>query len=683
VPRFTHVFVIYGGDALPQSYNGRLFGAAPLQSEIVYSEFLPEDSSFKTYDLGKAVTSDDEWFCPADIKVGPDGAIYVADFYERKSSHIDHFQGDIGKTSGRIYRVRAKDAKPIEPFDLAKKSTIELLAVLEHPNRWFRQVALRLLGDRKDRSAIPALEKKARDSNGQRALEALWALNLCGGLTDARAIELMDHSDPHVRLWSVRLKCDSRDVSPSIAEKMVRLVTSDPDVEVRSQLACSARRLPAQDGLPVLRALIARSEDADDERLPLLLWWGIESNIRRDSAAVESLFENEDFWSLPIVRKHLLERVMRRYAHAGTSRDLLVCAQLLDRSPDAEARASLLAGFEKAFKGRALPHLPDELAEALGKAGGSVILGVRRGLDDTVEEAIGMVSDREADVTLRLQLIQAFGEVHQAASVPALLQIAREEENEDLRRAALTALQRYDSVEIGAQVVKMYGELSDGARAVARTLLASRPDWTLQFLEAAEKGSLDSKDVPVDDVRKLRIHTDGRIQALVRKHWGDLVGATTEEMQEEISRLAGVVRGGQGDPYKGKKLYTKTCAKCHTLFDQGAPVGPDLTPYQRDDVEAMLVNVVNPSAAIREGFENHLVLTSDGRCVNGLLVEKNDRILVLRGADGQNIVLSTAEIERTQVSGTSMMPERLLAPYDEQEIRDLFAYLRSGQPLNE
>jgi putative heme-binding domain-containing protein len=117
------------------------------------------------------------------------------------------------------------------------------------------------------------------------------------------------------------------------------------------------------------------------------------------------------------------------------------------------------------------------------------------------------------------------------------------------------------------------------------------------------------------------------------------------------------------------------------LFGQGGQIGPDLTAYKRDDLQAMLVNVVNPSAEIREGFENFLVATADGRQLTGFIADRDNRVIVLRGVDGQSITVSQDEIEDMRAIPRSVMPEGVLDPFSDQQIRDLFAYLRSTQPL--
>src|SRR4029079_3182504 len=139
----------------------------------------------------------------------------------------------------------------------------------------------------------------------------------------------------------------------------------------------------------------------------------------------------------------------------------------------------------------------------------------------------------------------------------------------------------------------------------------------------------------------------------------------------------------KGHPSGGHQLYNQTCGKCHLLFGKGGKIGPDLTSYKRDDLRGMLLNVVNPSAEIREGFENYVVRTTDGRTLTGFIADQDTNVVILRGADGQNISLSREEIEDLRATKVSLMPEGQLKALTDQQIRDLFAYLRSTQPLAE
>jgi putative membrane-bound dehydrogenase-like protein len=684
VPRFSHTFTIYEGGRFPEVFRGKLFAVAPLQGEVVCSAVTPHGSSFQTRDVSKPVTTDDSWFRPVDIKHGPDGALYVADWYDGQINHYRNHEGQIDPSTGRVYRLRAKGARPAPARDLARLSSAELVKLLADDNRWTRQTALRLLGDRKDRTLIPPLRKLLAEGTGQLALEALWALNLSGGLDEPAARQGLTHADPYVRLWTVRLLGDAGKVSPALAAELERLARTEPHAEVRSQLACSARRLPAPAGLPVVRRLLARDEDSSDIHIPLLLWWTIESKAESDREAVLKLFAEPAVWKLPLVEQHLLERLMRRYAQAGGRTNLLTCARLLELAPAESHAKRLLAGFEQAYTGRPLTNLPPELVEAMAKrGGGSLALRLRRGEARTVDEALKVLADARADRKERLRLLQVLGEVRQPRAVPVLLGVLRGARDDALRTAALTALQPYDDSAVGAAVVGVHDQLTPDVRAAAQTLLLSRKGWTRLLLEAVDAGKVDRRGIPPDAVRRMTVHRDAEVERLVRKHWGKVRGATTAQMHKQIARLEGVLRAGEGNPYVGKRQFEVACAKCHTLFGRGGHVGPDLTAYQRGDLANLLLHIVNPSAEIREGFETYLVTTQDGRTLTGFLVERDNRVVVLRSADGQDLRLERAQIDDLRAVAQSLMPEGLLDGLTDQQVRDLFAYLRSTQPLND
>jgi putative heme-binding domain-containing protein len=292
-----------------------------------------------------------------------------------------------------------------------------------------------------------------------------------------------------------------------------------------------------------------------------------------------------------------------------------------------------------------------------------------------------VVGDEKADRKQRLQYVQVFGEVRQPRCVPLLLGVVEKSRDEPLRQAALTALQSYSDTKIGTEVVRLYKQLPEDVRSVAQTLLASRRPWAMELLRAVESGKIDRALVPAVAVRKVLLHDDKQMAALVRKLFGDVQGATTAEMRQRIERLTKVIKSGSGNPYPGRKLYATNCGKCHTLFGQGGQVGPDLTSYQRSDLDRLLVNIVNPSAEIREGFESYVVETKSGRVVNGFLADQDNRVVVLRGVDGQNIIIPRNQIEEMKKSDRSVMPEETLKDLTDQQVRDLFAYLRSSQPL--
>jgi putative heme-binding domain-containing protein len=212
-------------------------------------------------------------------------------------------------------------------------------------------------------------------------------------------------------------------------------------------------------------------------------------------------------------------------------------------------------------------------------------------------------------------------------------------------------------------------------------LLTSRPEWSMKLAGAVDHGDLDPNWVNLEAARQMKRHKNPELTGLVERLWPKAGRPASSAMEEQISRLAETIRSGSGDPYNGKKLFTVNCGNCHRLFHAGGAIGPDLTPFRRDDLDTVLLNIVNPSAEIREGYENFLVETRDDRALSGFVVRQDERVVVLRGLDGQDVVLRRDEITDLRSAGMSLMPEGLLEALDAQQVRDLFAYLRSSQPL--
>ena len=150
---------------------------------------------------------------------------------------------------------------------------------------------------------------------------------------------------------------------------------------------------------------------------------------------------------------------------------------------------------------------------------------------------------------------------------------------------------------------------------------------------------------------------------------------------ERLTRMEAVIRSAPGSPYAGRSIYTERCGSCHRLFHRGGRVGPDLTSYQRDDLRALLRGIALPSAEIRAGYESYVVLTTGGRTLSGFIADQDTNVVMVRGVDGNDIALARESIAAMLPAGRSLMPEGLLDGLADQQLRDLFAYLRVSQPI--
>jgi putative heme-binding domain-containing protein len=683
IPRFTHNIIMFEGTALPSEYVGRMIGADPLHHSLTLAERYSTGSMFETSDNGTPLKTDDITFRPVYLTNAPDGALYIADFCEEFIAHGQNYQGQIDPTTGRIYRLRGKDMPLNHDVNLAAKTTAELIGVLSNPNRWHRQTAVRVLAERKDGSAIEPLKALLKGQGTHPALEALWTLYQLGALDEATAEAALNHPAGPVRAWAVRLLGDAKELPAPFAAALKTRIGVESDPEVRAQMASTSRRLPADQALPIVAELLKRDVDVDDPAIGLLCWWTIESHCDRERDSVLALLNDPSAWNSAPMKQQILSRLMRRFAAEGTHADFLTCAHLLDTAPSDEHRKILVTGFEEAYKGRALPALPPELADALVRSGAaSPLLRVRLGDPKAIEEALNIAGNPKAKYEDRLTCTTLFGEVKTPQSVLVLLGVAKENGKSELRKAALTALLLYSDDVIGAEVAGDFSALPTDVRPAAMNLLASRPAWSAQLFKLIDGGQVQPSDVPPDVVMRLRTQTDSHIAADVRKFFPIPRPPAKTARLAEVARIRSIIEAGTGDPYKGESTFLQRCAVCHTLFHKGGNVGPNLTSYQRDDLGTMLISIVDPSAEIREGYQNYILTTKDGRTLSGFLADNDAQVVALRGLDGQDIRVPRTDIANLQAVPTSIMPDGILDGLSDQEIRNFFAYLRMPQPIS-
>src|SRR6185437_723698 len=222
----TQLGLIYQGGAFPKEFNGTWITPRLLDNRIEWNAMTPEGSSFHTKYAGDLVTSSDPRFRPVDLRTGPDGAIYIADWYDIRANHVIAVD-DWDKETGRIYRLAPRGLPFYRPFDLSKLSSNELVDLLDNKNDWYARMARRILAERRDPQIVPRLRKMVLETDGRLSLEAFWALYVSGGFDDAFALKTLAHVNPDVRSWTVRLLCDEKSVSASIQQKLVELARSE------------------------------------------------------------------------------------------------------------------------------------------------------------------------------------------------------------------------------------------------------------------------------------------------------------------------------------------------------------------------------------------------------------------------------------------------------------------------
>src|SRR5439155_23555269 len=174
----------------PERFRGKVIAADLLGHAVYWHDVTPAGSSFRSAHGGELLRGNDTWFAPCDVVAGPDGAVYVADWHDKRTAHPDP-DAEWDRSNGRVYRIAARGTKPVAPFDLSRLPSDKLVSLLSHRNDWYRRKARRVLADRRDPEVIFPLRRmvlEARDEELQ--LQALWALYVRGRFDDGFAEKL-------------------------------------------------------------------------------------------------------------------------------------------------------------------------------------------------------------------------------------------------------------------------------------------------------------------------------------------------------------------------------------------------------------------------------------------------------------------------------------------------------------
>jgi putative membrane-bound dehydrogenase-like protein len=407
--------VIYQGDAFPEEFRGKYIAGDLLGHTVQWHNLEPSGSTFTSSHGGILLDPHDTWFAPSDVTVGPDGAVYVADWHDQRTAHPDP-DAEWDRSNGRIYRICsvAADVRRLTPpsrvsgkvgervsgkgraaegpsgspahslthsrapgetqslltsaattsLRLAELPALELVSLLTNQNAWLVRKGRRLLADRRDPRVTASLRRGVLESaDEQVALESLWALYVSGGFDERFAEKSLAHRSPQVRRWTVRFLGDQGKVSPRTARLLLRLAQTDADARVRSQLASTAKRLLAQIGLPIAQTILCRNLDSSDAYLPLLLWWAVEQHAVVAVDQCLEVFASPPAWQAPMIRDVILERLIRRYAAEGTEATLRACARLLALAPGGSERRRMLTALDQGLQDRPAEGAPKNLGD--------------------------------------------------------------------------------------------------------------------------------------------------------------------------------------------------------------------------------------------------------------------------------------------------------------------------------
>src|SRR5690606_16489736 len=252
-------------------------------------------------------------------------------------------------------------------------------------------------------------------------------------------------------------------------------------------------------------------------------------------------------------------------------------------------------------------------------------LRLRSGEKGAVEEALKAVLDSSLPTGVRSELVRQLGESGDRRAIDPLLKILALNQEHALKRVALQTLARYDEDRVAQGILSRYGSTlpaEHGVRSTAERVLAGRLGWARLMMDRVEVAAIKARDLEADVVQLMMEHGDAELNARIQKFWpGIAAGSGGVDLAAETNRIKAVLAEGLGDEAAGQVIFAARCAICHRLFGEGTELGPDLTGYERSNLDFWIPSIVNPSLELREGYGNYVASMKDGRKVVGLMVE--------------------------------------------------------------
>lgn len=690
----------YSGGAFPSDYNSNTtFVAEPVGNLVHVDRLKPDGSTFvasRMHEKKEFLASTDMWCRPVNLYIGPDGALYIVDYYREIIEHPEWLSDDVinsgklynGHDMGRIFRVSVADATPATwTTDLAfgKASDEELVLKLADPNIWWRRTAQRMLLDRRNTTIVPALVKMAEnESSAVGRLHALWTLE---GMDQLRT-EVIEKSlnDPvaGIRLNAIKLAELHLENAPGLVEKLLAL-KSDPDAKVRFQLLCTLGFIDSPEAAAVRNELLFR--DIDDEFVQVAalsarssqteeLLTSVLARYKKDVPAYGSLVQSltamvaaeqksrtaytllqratrpvhkdSVTWQVPVLKGLARGFGSRKALLSGPEQSLLFNA-FFDH-PDVELRqASLQVLQAKAFPGG------QQAKNAMAKAR-------KIAADESIPE-------RERALSINLLALQ-----NPAPDAPFLKSLILSENSLPVKLAAIRTLNAIPDETITAFTMEHWTELDPAVQDAALNAFMQKESRVKILVDALESGKIQQTSVGWQ--RSIRLMTQRNIEIRNRAR---AIFAKDDQRQKAIDEYQPAL-SRKGDLDNGKLVYQKNCAICHQVKgENGIPFGPDLGTVQSWPASGIMANIIDPNQSIAHSYDLWNVVLENGESLQGVITAETPSSVTVRNANGQVNTISRDEIASQKAMNMSAMPVGLEKQMSHQEMADLLVYLRNGK----
>jgi uncharacterized protein len=712
--RFTAAagHAIYNARTYPKEYwNRTAFVTEPTGHLAATFVLRPEGAGFRSHNAWNLAASDDEWSAPIMAEVGPDGNVWIIDWYNYiiqhnptpigyKTGKHNAYETDLrDKRHGRIYRVVYKSAKPPAVPKLPKADAAELVSALKHPNMLWRLHAQRLLVERGKLDVVPALaallDDYSMDDLGLNvgAMHAIWTLQALASASGkwpepvvAAAHRGLRHPSNAVRRQALlSLPVSQQSTDAILSSKAV--ADADPLVRLAALLALSNQNASR----PAAEALVAAWQDAAN----------LKDGVLRDALTCAAACNCEEFLELIATQPTpdeispegatLIQRVAEHFARGESLRTigkLLIAMsrvrpaiaqpaivgicrgwpsrrETIDLSEEEEAAIKML--FNNLREQRA------ELVKLMKKLGSKQFETTLRPL---ANDYLATLKDESRSENDRLNAARQFMQLRgtDSAGAESLLDLISPRTAPEFAEKLLAALELSEVPETGRAICQRLAELTPAQRSVAMRLLLARADWTAALLDAIEQGAVSITELSLDQRQVLAAHPEQQIAeraAKLLKQSGGLPSADRARVLNDF--LPQLQR--KGDAAAGKLVFAKQCSKCHAHSGEGGKVGPDLTGMAVHPKAELAKHILDPSSNVEGTYRAYTIATSDGKIYTGLLTAETRMTVEIADAEGKSHKLLRDEIDLLKASPKSLMPEGFEKTLSTDELVNVLEFL--------
>ncbi|MER3416640.1 MAG: hypothetical protein C4297_10560 [Gemmataceae bacterium] len=669
---------IYRGGLFPAPFAEAAFVCEPVHN-LVHACRLRDEGvvvrATRLLDNQEFLAATDPWFRPVFLATGSDGALYVADFYRAVIEHPQWIPPEVqkrlnlkaGADRGRIYRIYPRTHTPERVRSLADMSAAQLVQELRSTNGWRVETAARLLFERQDKSAVPALIEALRDDQPQVRLRALWALDGLGALERHHVLQALRDPMPRIREHALVLAETWLPEGGQILER-VQALADDPDARVRFQLALSLWPCDAERVAPILARIAWRSGDDPWIRTALLVT-GSRAPVPFLRHVLENTGQRSDSDSVRQVREALVEEIGAVLATRYRADELRAAAQrMVSASPPEELHLAFFKGLARGMLVRG-----KRLEEWLGTDPAAA--AARDTITRTAERASGAALDARVPLDRRVAALRLLLFVPSERATELVQKVLQPEQPLELQLEALRLVGARDELLMLRLPLQVWPELAPAVQREALEMLFRRADRLPLVVEALKTGQIKGSDLDASRRQRLLESVSDTDRAALEK----LLGSSSVERRAVLASYRQALHRPP-DLVRGHRLFTQHCATCHQLHGEGKQVGPSLHDVAQRTPEALLEDILDPNAVVAPGYANYLVETRDGRIVTGIVAQESSSHLVLRRAEGVEDVVLRKDIAQLRSTGTSLMPEGLEKTLSPQDVADIIEYLRNSRP---